>query len=242
MASMTTVETPNRPITHRGDELDPDAHTQARAVASLGSWMVGLGVIRLAFAIAGYAQAWREAWASGEIASQGWAEFFNENAPVSVLINGWPLLLGLALRRTRWPELVKASALTFLILSVGGVLSAMADWSRDSSRWIAIGSFHVPHAAWGRVGAAAMAPVLAGAAQWLLEFATAVWALRLAFRLPDGGHPGEDRRAGARRSRGPARRGRRDRLPAADDPPTLPDGRAGADQPVAVDQGVHPAG
>ncbi len=87
-----------------------------------------------------------------------------------------------------------------LVLSLGGMLSAIADWGNDARRWIAIGSFHVPRTGWWRLGTAGMAAVLAGSAQWLVELVTAVRAIRLALRIPEGAGAGDDRRAAARRS------------------------------------------
>jgi tetratricopeptide (TPR) repeat protein len=201
MASMTTIESPGRPIAPRIEEADPGADAGTRAIAALGSWMVALGAIRLVCAGIAYARAWGEAWTSGTIAALGWSEFFGENPPAAVLIGLWPLLLGLALFRTRWPELLKAGALTLLVLSLGGMLSALADWGQGSSRWITIGSFRVPRVTLGIPGASGRAAVLAGVAQWLVEMVTAAGAIRLVFRLPGGLGPGDDRDAVARRSR-----------------------------------------
>ena len=88
------------------EELEPAR--SARTIARLGSWMAILGVIRLACGIAEYVPICREALGSGAVAGRGWGRFFYENPPIFVLVGAWPLLLGLALRRTRWPELVKA--------------------------------------------------------------------------------------------------------------------------------------
>ena len=144
--------------------------------------------------------AYGDAMASGLIAARGWGRFLGANPPLHILVSTWPLVLGLALRRTRWRELVRAGALTFLVLSVGGLLSALADWSHGPGRWIAIGSFRMPKTGWSRLSAGAMAMGVAGAAQLLLELATAVCALSLAFRRDGDGLPA-DRPAAARRSR-----------------------------------------
>jgi tetratricopeptide (TPR) repeat protein len=195
---MTTIESARHPIARQGEEADPDAGTAA--IAALGSWMVAIGTIRAVCAGVEYVRAWADPTTSGRAAPLGWGDSFSENPPAAVLIGLWPLLLGLGLRRTRWPELVKAAALTSLILSLGGMLSAMAEWGQSSSRWITIGSFRVPHLAPGRLGTVGMAAALAGAAQWLVELVTAGRAIRLALRLPDGVGSVDDRYVAARRS------------------------------------------
>jgi len=178
----------------QGDEESSPA--DGGAVAWLGIGMAILGTIRLAGEIAVYSGTCRTALASGLIASRGWGWFLNVNPPFHVLIGAWPLVLGLALLRTRWRELVRAGALTFLVLSVGGLLAAVADSSQSSGRWMAIGSFRVPKMGWSRLPAAGMA----GAAQLLLELGTAGLAVVLAFHRERDGLPA-DRQAAARRSR-----------------------------------------
>src|SRR5262245_25686355 len=92
------------------------------AIARLGAWMAMLGAARVAGDLVVYAGIIRAAKASGLIASWGWVGVLNANPPVGVLIGVWPLVLGLAIWRTRWLDLVKVGALTFLILSLGGLL------------------------------------------------------------------------------------------------------------------------
>ena len=178
-----------------------EAARDARMIAWLGSWMAILGVIRLTCGIAEYVHICREALGSNVVAGRGWGRFFSENPPIFVLVGAWPLLLGLALRRTRWPELVKAGALTFLVLAVGGVLTAMADWGHAAGGSVAIGSFRVPRLAWDQLEPAGKAMALAGAAQWLLELATGVYAAVLVFRRQGAGEVSADRSDSARRSR-----------------------------------------
>src|SRR5579875_942206 len=195
MGSMPTLELSERPAVQ--EEAPPAGG--ARAIAALGFCMAILGAFRLVWALAGYVPAFREA-SAGPVPSRGWWAIFHDPMPVSLLIGAWALVLGLALRRARWPELVKAAVLTFLVLSIGGVLTVAADWHQPASRPLMIGSFRVWRSVWGPIGPAGIAAGLAGAAQLLLEFATAVWALVLAIRLHDDGGRLADRLAVARRS------------------------------------------
>src|SRR5262249_16751816 len=151
---------------------------------------------RLVCEIVVYSGTCSEALASGLIATRGWGWFLNANPPFYLLVSTWPLLLGLALLRTRWRELVRAGALAFLVLSAGGLLGGVADSSQTSGRWMAIGSFRVPKMGWSRLPAAG----IAGAAQLLLELGTAGFAVVLAFHRERDGLPA-DRQAAARRSR-----------------------------------------
>ena len=179
MASMPALESPEQTISLRDEDREPSG---GRWVAVFGTWMAILGAIRLACEIAGYIGSGREAWGSGLIASRGWGWFVTANPPLTLALGAWPLMLGLALRRTRWRELVAAGALTFLILSVGGLLTALADLGQSPGRWITIGSLRVPKTAWAQLPAAGVALAGAGAALLLLEFVTAIVGLTLALR------------------------------------------------------------
>jgi tetratricopeptide (TPR) repeat protein len=197
MVSMPTLELPVQSAAQGDDEPAP---ADGGAVAALGAGMAILGAIRLACEIAVYAGTCGDAMAAGLIADRGWGWFLAANPPWHVLVSIWPLLLGLTLRRTRWRELVRAGALTFLVLSVGGLLAALADWSQTGGHWIAIGSFWLPKTGWSRLPAAGIAMGVAGAAQLVLELATAVCAVVLASRRESVGFVA-DRPVAARRTR-----------------------------------------
>lgn len=196
MAGVSEIELPVAPAADR-DEAAPAAD---HVVVALGTWTVMLGAIRLACEIIEYAGTCRESMASGLIASRGWAWFLGANPPTYVVLGAWPLILGLALRRTGWRDLARAGALTFLVLSVGGLLTAVADWSHRSVHSIAIGSFRVPRSGWDHPSSVAMTMATAGAVQLLLELATAAWCLALAARR-DGEDRPVDRPVAAKRSR-----------------------------------------
>jgi tetratricopeptide (TPR) repeat protein len=196
MANMPTLDWPEPAPTLEEDGPPPDGG----ALVALGSAMVILGAIRLALTLIEYAHGLGGVSATGPASSRGWGEPIGPSTWLSLLIGIWPVALGLALRRTRWPVLVKAAALTFLALAIGGALAAAVDWNRITTRWITIGSFRVPRAAWGRPGTAGAGLWIAGAAQLVLEFATAAWALALAVRHHDEGGHRDDAGAAARRS------------------------------------------
>ncbi len=141
MGLISTIELDGHPIAHR--EAVSHSPDGTEKIMVLSTWMVVLGAVRLVCAIANYALAALETWRLEPTSIRRWNWFFEENQPIFLLSSAWPLILGLALRRTRWPELLKAGALTFLILSMGGVFSMMADWGDIHAKWINVGSFHI---------------------------------------------------------------------------------------------------
>src|SRR5262249_51573909 len=68
---------------------------------------------------------------------------------------------------------------TFLILSIGGVLALTADWNQSDEKWMTLGSFHVARHALLRPGLTDAMLGLLGAAQLVLEMWTAVRAIQL---------------------------------------------------------------
>lgn len=197
MSSVPVLEWTPTPAAESPDVAVPAGD---RSVARLGAWMAILGAVGLGIELAEYGGEVREGLSTGWIASRGWIRFVGAHPPGYVLVAAWPLLLGLALRRTGWKELVRAGALTFAILAVGGLMTAVADWSRNSTPRIAIGSFRMPKPAQGGLPASGQAMGLAGAAQLLAELATAIAAVVLASRVGRSGPVG-DRGEATRRSR-----------------------------------------
>ncbi len=113
-------------------EPSPTRLESLERLIELSSWMMVLGTIRLVCAIADYATALLERSRLDPWSFRMLGRFIQENHPIVLLSAAWPLLLGVALRRTRWPELLRAAGVTFLILSIGGVLEMTAELSRDS--------------------------------------------------------------------------------------------------------------
>jgi tetratricopeptide (TPR) repeat protein len=199
MGLIPTIELEGRPIAPR--EQVPHAPATAQKILELSTWMVILGTVRLVCAIADYLIAGLEATWVQPTSIQRWSWFFQENHPFVVLGSAWPLLLGLALRRTRWLELLKAGALTFFILSIGSMLTILADWSDHHGNGFTLGSFHISLPALEQLGLSAILLGLLGVTQLLLEFATAARATMLAFRGQAGVPIEFDRQTQARRER-----------------------------------------
>ncbi len=199
MGFTTTTELEPRLIAHR--EPVVRASSTAEKIRVLGTWMVILGTVRLVCAIADYVILGLESTRVEPMSMSRWSWFFYENNPTFLLGAAWPLLLGLALRRMQWLELLKPGALTFLILSIGNVVTMVADWSDHHASGIAIGSFHVSLSALAHAAVPAILLSLLGGTQLLLEFATAAWATMLAFGGHDDSSIPLDRQTLARRER-----------------------------------------
>ncbi len=165
----------------------------------LSSWMMVLGTIRLVCVIADYATALIERSRFDSWSFRMLGRFVHENHPIIVLSAAWPLLLGLALRRTRWPELLRAAGATFLILSIGGVLEMTAELSHTQGGSVTLGTFHLPRRAFSRPNLADLMLGVLGATQLLLELGTGVRALVLALhhRRIARGRAGQDRNRAA---------------------------------------------
>ncbi len=103
----------------------------------------------------------------------------NEHHPVAAVCAAWPLVLAFALRRTRWPQLLPAAAITFLILALGGVMEVVAEWSNAQGDGITIGSFHISRRAFIHTTISDMALGGLGMAQLALELVTALSCLGL---------------------------------------------------------------
>jgi tetratricopeptide (TPR) repeat protein len=163
--------------------------------------MMVLGTIRLICTLADYVNAYIEVARLDPLSFRRLGSFLQENHPLIAIGAAWPLILGLALRRTRWPELLKATAATFLILSVGGLLAVTTDWNQSRDRWITLGSFRVPHQAFWHPGFSDLLLGLLGAIQLLLELGIAVRAVQLAYQVHAAPRDNTEKHAAARRAR-----------------------------------------
>jgi tetratricopeptide (TPR) repeat protein len=175
-------------------ELDPRVFADRRndrgsslpgdRLVELTSWMLVLGTIRLTCALADYAGTVLEAFRSQPITFKMVSVFTQENQPLILLFAAWPLLFSIALRRTRWPELLPAAAATFLILSIGGLIEFIAELNQARAFEITIGSFHLTRRAFLRPTLSDVVLGMLGATQLLFELAVAARALLLipAFR------------------------------------------------------------
>ena len=118
--------------------------------------------------------------------------FVEENQPFLAIGVAWPLLLGIILRRTRWPELVPAAGVTFLFLSAGGVLEAIAEWKHATGQIITIGSFHLTRLAFVKPTASDVILGVLGVGQLVVECAIGVRCLLFYSTIAQIRRPGHE--------------------------------------------------
>jgi tetratricopeptide (TPR) repeat protein len=165
------LNTPWRPV--RGSAI------AVERVIAVSSWMMVLGTVRLVCACADYINTFLDVARFQPFSFRVLSDFVHENNPAFALSAAWPLLVALALRRTRWPQLLPAAALTFLFLSIGGVLESTAEWSQAQANGETIGSFHLTRRAFLSPKFSDLSLLLLGATQLTLELVTAGYALLL---------------------------------------------------------------
>jgi len=163
--------------------------------------MLVLGTIRLICVFADFAGSFVETWRSEWFTFGMLSKFTQEHQPILELCAAWPLLLALAVRRKRWPELLPAAAATFLILSIGGVIAFSAEWTQAGENGATIGSFHLTRRAFKDPSITDVSLGALGVIQLLLEFATAVRAVLLVPRFRGANTAESGRTDGARRAR-----------------------------------------
>lgn len=151
-------------------------------ILQLSSWIMVLGTVRLVCAVGDYASAFLvmngTAWPRLELVTR----YLQENSLPILLATSWPLLLGLGLRRIGGSIYLAASALTFLVLSLGGILQIAEGLSLRHDPRLVIGSFTVFRYALLRCSAADLVRASMGTVQLTLELATAGYACSLAIR------------------------------------------------------------
>jgi tetratricopeptide (TPR) repeat protein len=167
----------------------------------LASWMMVLGAIRLAGTLAGYVGGILEVWRSQPITIELLSRFARDNQLLIELCAAWPLILSMALRRKRWLELLPAAAMTFLILSIAGLVELSAEWNHADGSGLTIGSFHLTRRAFIHPTLADVSLGALGATQLLLELITAVRALLLVPRLRESRTDESDKIERRRRAR-----------------------------------------
>ena len=154
----------------------------------LSSWMTILGTVRLVSALGDYGSSFLDVSPSWHPSLGVIARFF-QDTPLAVLLgSGWPLILGLLLRKTASRGFLVAGAVTFFILSLGGFLNLLpAMYLRSSDSMVPIGSFAITRASLWHLNLVATIRALMGTVQLTLELATAVsaWGLAQSFaQLP----------------------------------------------------------
>ena len=198
----------------------PPRLNEERLIA-LSSWMMILGTIRVICTFADLVSAFLNATRLESVSLQMLSNFVEANQPFLALGVVWPLFLGIMVRRTRWPELLPAAGVSFLILSIGGLMESIAEWNHANADGVTFGSFHLTRLAFVNPTLSDVTLGLLGAGQLLIEFATALRCLLLSHHLRGSrAQAARVEQAGGRspRSPGPSRDLRLCRLPGAHDP------------------------
>ncbi len=149
-------------------------------VLRLSTWMMVLGTIRILCLSADFFLTIQESLRSNALATRVLSSVMRDNDVFFVVAGVWPLALGIALWRTGWGSLLKAAAITFLMLGTVAAMEAGLGWIHDRALTITVGSFHLSRAAVVQAMGADRLLGLLGSAQILAELATGVYALRLA--------------------------------------------------------------
>ena len=95
------------------EHADPGATSNVERLVQLSSWMMALGTIRVICAFADSLSAFVDATHHEPISWQMLVRFVEDNHPIVALCAAWPLLLGIALRRSRWPESMVTASCSF---------------------------------------------------------------------------------------------------------------------------------
>jgi tetratricopeptide (TPR) repeat protein len=150
---------------------------------SLSSWMVILGTIRVICTFVDLVSAFLNAYKLEPLSVRMLSNFVEANQPFLALGVLWPLFLGIVVRRTRWPELLTAAGVSFLILSISGLLESTAELNYANADGVTFGSFHLRRLAFRNPTLSDVTLGLLGASQLVLEFATALCCLWLSHVL-----------------------------------------------------------
>ena len=160
----------------------------------LSSWMMILGTVRLVSALGEYGSSFLDISPSWPPSLVVITWFFHENPPAVLLGSGWPLILGLLLRKHTSRGYLIAGTVTFCILSLGGFLNLLSSlYLRSGDSVVSIGSFAMARASLLHGNLAAAIRALMGAIQLTLELVTAVsaWGLSQSLRTDLAGKSAE---------------------------------------------------
>jgi hypothetical protein len=179
---------------------EPSAQdASAIRIIRLSSWMMILGTVRLVSALGDYGSSFLEISPSWHPSLSVFTRFFHEYPLAVVLGSGWPLALGLILRKTASHGFLGAGAVTFFILSLGGFLNLLSGvYLRPPGSMVLIGSFALTRTSLLHFNPVSVVRALLGVVQLTLELATAISAWGLAQSLRS--HPVSES-AGAAESR-----------------------------------------
>jgi hypothetical protein len=184
-------------------ESDRTTNLNQERLIALTSWMMILGTIRAICAFADQASVFLNATRLDSVSWPMLSRFVEENQPILAMGVAWPLLLGIILRRVRWPEMLPAAGVTFLFLSIGGILEVIAEWNHANGQGITFGSFHLTRPAFAKPSLSHVVQGVLGVSQLAVECATGLRCLMLYRRLRGSTGPahGASKPEGARRAR-----------------------------------------
>jgi tetratricopeptide (TPR) repeat protein len=170
-------------------------------LSELSSWMLVLGTVRLVGMLADYAGAFFEAIRIEPFTIRTLYKLSEDFHPIVVVSAAWPLILAIALRRSRWPQLLPAAAATFLVLSIGGLIELTAQLGQARGYGGTVGSFHLTRRAFLHPSIPDLVLGTLGATQLLLELATAIRTILLIPRARGSAAEPTTRQEVARRAR-----------------------------------------
>jgi hypothetical protein len=187
--------------TASGDHRASSTAAETDRLVELSSWMMVLATIRLVCAAADYTSSFLEFSRGASPTLRILNTFIQENQPFFVLGLIWPLALAIALRKTRWPELLRASAATFLVLAICGALESAAMWTHTRTMMLSVGSFHVPRRALTSPYLSEVILGLLGITQLLVELGVGVWCVVVANHYRRSGPAEPNKQLSARQAR-----------------------------------------
>ncbi len=199
MTSHPTIELDRR--FSPGQPNDQVTTAPIERLINLSSWMMVLGTVRLVCMLADNVNAFAVAARIEPLSMRTFARMAEEIHPVVAISSAWPLVLAIALRRARWPQLLPAAAATFFILSIGGMLELWLQWGHAQGYGGMVGSFHLTRRAFLRPNASDLALGSLGAIQLTLELATAIRAILIIPGLRGEPHDPDTKAERARRAR-----------------------------------------
>ena len=165
------------------EQCDRAAALNEERLIALSSWMMILGTVRVICTFADLVKAFLIETRLESVSMRVLSNFVEANQPFLALGVVWPLFLGIMLRRARWPELLPAAGVSFLILSIGGLMESIAEWNHTNAEGVTIGSFHLSRHAFLNPTISDVPLGLLGAGQLLIEFTTALYCLHLSRQL-----------------------------------------------------------
>jgi tetratricopeptide (TPR) repeat protein len=148
-------------------------------IVQISSWMMILGTIRLISTMGAYGSSLLEVSHFRVPSLRLLTYFFQEYPPAFALGFAWPLVVALILRRTSSHVFLRASAITFFILSLGGFLNLMTGLLFRTDSQVLVGSLSVSRWALLQLHGAALLRASIGLAQMTLELlvARSAWML-----------------------------------------------------------------